>query len=155
MFESIRKYIGNFMIDCLDATDECDCDPNDNRGPNGLTAEEEQKMIENWIPPARYQIIAGGNPYWCDEWKAGAGGAIDICWNQKIAGEEKPVFATLFESSFTIIDYKSPMTMEAFIHVKKQNIDYITKMAEDAKIAMEAQKGAPKPPEDVNFASYS
>lgn len=137
--------------------DNCDC-PECTTGHLGkLTPDEEQKLIDNWVPPARFLIVAGGKDLWCDEWKAGAGGALDVCWTQKIAGKDKTVFATVFESSFTIVDYDSPMTMEAFVHVKKQNIDYMTKMAEDAKAAMEAQKlkGEVKPPEDVNFASYS
>jgi hypothetical protein len=135
-----------------DENDNCECE---HKEP--LTSEEEQELLDNWVPPARYLIVAGGKDLWCDEWKAGAGGAIDVCWEQKIGGELKVVFATIFESSFTIVDYDSPMTKEAFIHVKKQNIDYITKMAEDAKNAMEAQKtkGESRPPEDINFASYN
>jgi hypothetical protein len=171
---SIKKWLANLVLDGLqeiekdeDRDDECDCDDcraerEKERGKIGYPAppmsreEAEQAMMDNWEPPSRYCIRAAGVDYFVDDWKSSVGGyGLDVCWIQKIKGEERPVFATLFENSFTIIDYDSPMTVEAFEHVKKQSIDYVTQLASEHKANEDAKKKKEQnPPQDVSLAAY-
>lgn len=142
-----RKWLANWILDGLNDEEECTCDEcqaerdsSQNQQQMGYPGPS-QAEIDAFVPPARYCIRASGMDYFVDNWKPGAGGmCIDVCWTQKIGGVEKPVFGTLFESSFTIIDYDSPMTVEAFEHVKKQNSDYITQMTSEAKATEDAKK---------------
>lgn len=160
---SFKTWIANLVLDGFkeieenSENEECDCDEcraereKAQIGYPGPTQDE----IDNWVPPARFLIHAGGVDYWIDSWKSGPAGAIDVCWTQKIKGEEKTIFATIFESSFTIVDYDSPMTMEAFEHVKKQSIEYITQLANEMKATEDAKKKKDQiPPEDVSLAAY-
>jgi hypothetical protein len=170
---SFKKWLARYVFDGMDeldndnANEECTCDEccqekTQQIGYPGMSQAEAEKLaMESWEPPARYCIRAAGMDYWVDSWKSGPGGfGIDIMWTQKIKGEEKTITGTIFDGSFTIIDYASPMTPETFEHIKKQNYDYMMQIAQDAKHTEDAAKEkstvqSSKVINDVNFASYS
>jgi hypothetical protein len=156
MFKWLGKIIGQWIVESVNDEEECDC--GDEGGCNCIDEKmrmEQQEMIDNWKPPARYCIRAGGIEYFVDSWKPAMGGyGIDIFWTQKIGGVDRGVSGTIIENSFTIIDYESVATYEMFEHAKKQSFEYVMQAAQEAKLQEDAKKKNATPPSDVSLASY-
>jgi hypothetical protein len=174
MFNSVGKAIGKWIFDSLndpscdncmnyckdedgEMEEECACGCNcGEAGPHDISDDEKQKMIDNWIPPARYCVRAAGQDYWCDDVKPNPLLGWDLFWTQKIAGKDHGVTCTIYDVGVAIVDYETPTTKEVFAHIKQQSFEYAMEQAQAAKTIQEANQGSgsKKLPEDVNFASY-
>jgi hypothetical protein len=125
MLGLLKRYVLDWLMSGLVEENECGCEAFDR------TPDLEMK----WVPHARYSIRAGGMEIWADNYKFGLGGlSLDVFWTQKIGGVEKSVSASIFETSFTIIDYETTMTSKVFDQIRESNIDF-TREAEVQEIA--------------------
>ena len=132
MFKGIKRYIFNWLMPWLMSVvaEEEHCDCKDCGGEQSTTqsmtdytsSPMNEELIENWTPPARYCVRAGGLDYWVDRVEPGPV-SLDLFWTQNIDGEEKTVCASLFEMSFAIVDYGTTLTSEAFDHMRKSDIE--------------------------------
>jgi len=117
MLELIKICILKWLMSGIEEEADCDCEywdeEEDNQHPCMDISPISNESIENWTPPARYCVFTGGNEIWCDQVKSGLM-SIDLLWTQKIGGVEKPVCASLSETSYIIYDYETTLTSKAF-----------------------------------------
>jgi len=152
MFGFVRSYVLGWLMG-PDEDEECDCEEFQAvKDDEQSTLDYRALAVEMWVPPARYCIRAGGIDYWVDNYKFGPGGmSVDIFWTQKIGGVEKAVSASIFETSFVIVDYETTVTSKVFDQIKETNIDFMR----EVKVQEDATEGTEKRciPQNTSVAS--
>jgi hypothetical protein len=146
MFRGIKGYVLDWLMSGMVEEENYDRNCEDAHSMTGHTiGPMNEEPIENWTPPARYLIRAGGSEIWCDRWKFGPN-SIDVFRTETIGGQEKAVSVSIYESTFMIFDFETPLTSETFDHTRKSDIDSMTRPMKEAKDPYKAKMRIDKKP---------
>ena len=103
---------------------------------------DECSMADNSY--CRYLIVAAHREIWCDNYKIGPCGSIDTIQIQKVGGEHRIVYCSIFEQSYIIYDFETEITHKVFAEIKERNVNSLTNTGKDVLEESDAVPGINK-----------